>query len=96
MAERAEVAIVGDGIMGTSLAFALTRLGVRDVLLLERGTLAAGASGKTGALLRQHYTNVPEATLAHLSLQTYANWGEIIGGDCGFVRTGAKIGRAHV
>ena len=69
--------------MGASLAFALTRLGQRDVLLLERRTLAAGATGKTGALLRQHYTNVPEATMAHLSLQTFANWSEVIGGDWG-------------
>ncbi|HEU5423864.1 MAG TPA: FAD-dependent oxidoreductase [Nitrolancea sp.] len=91
MAERAEVAIVGGGIMGTSLAFALTRLGVRDVLLLERGTLAAGASGKTGALLRQHYTNVPEATLAHRSLQIFAHWADVVGGDCGFAPAGSII-----
>ncbi len=91
MAEFADVVIIGGGIMGTSLAFALTKLGVRDVLIAERRTLAAGASGRTGALLRQHYTNVPEATLAHRSLQTFANWGDEVGGDCGFVRTGAII-----
>ena len=91
MAERADVVIIGGGIMGTSLAFALTKLGVRDVTLVERGTLAAGASGRTGALLRQHYTNVLEATLAHLSLLTYANWNEEVGGDCGFVNTGGIV-----
>jgi sarcosine oxidase subunit beta len=91
MTERADVLIVGGGIMGASLAFALTRLGVRDVLLVERGTFASGASGKTGALLRQHYTNVPEATLAHLSLQAFSNWGDIVGGDCGFIRSGSII-----
>ncbi|HEX3724381.1 MAG TPA: FAD-dependent oxidoreductase [Nitrolancea sp.] len=91
MAERADVVIIGGGIMGTSLAYGLTQLGVRDVLVIERRTLAAGASGRTGALLRQHYTNVPEATLAHMSLQTYANWDDVIGGDCGFVRTGAIV-----
>jgi sarcosine oxidase, subunit beta len=89
--ERAEVVIVGGGIMGTSLAFALGRLGVHDVLVVERRTVASGASGKTGALLRQHYTNVPEATLAHLSLQTFANWDDVVGGDCGFVRTGSIV-----
>jgi len=91
MAERVEVVIIGGGIMGASLAFALTRLGVRDVLVVERGTLAAGASGKTGALLRQHYTNVPEATLAHLSLQTFRNWADVVGGDCGFAETGSIV-----
>ena len=91
MAESAEVVIIGGGIMGTSLAFALTKLGVRDVTIVERHTLAAGASGRTGALLRQHYTNVPEATLAHLSLLTYANWTQEVSGDCGFVNTGTIV-----
>lgn len=91
MAERAEVVIIGGGIMGASLAFSLTRLGIRDVMVVERRTLAAGASGKTGALLRQHYTNVPEATLAHLSLQTFRNWDDVVGGDCGFAETGSIV-----
>lgn len=91
MAERADVVIIGGGIMGTSLAFALTTLGVRDVVVVERRTVASGASGKTGALLRQHYSNVPEATLAHLSLQIFANWSDAVGGDCGFQRTGSIV-----
>ncbi len=88
MAESADVVIIGGGIMGASLAFHLTRRGVRDVLLIEKRTVASGASGKTGALLRQHYTNVPEATLAHLSLQTFRHWQDVVGGDCGFVDCG--------
>lgn len=91
MSEQAAVVIIGGGIMGTSLAFALTQLGVKDVALLERGVIAGGASGRTGALLRRHYTNVPEATLAQLSWQTYANWSEVIGGDCGFDPTGLIV-----
>ena len=91
MAERAEVAIVGGGIMGGSLAFALAERGVRDVLVLERRIVAAGASGKTGALLRQHYSNRPEATLAHLSLQVFKHWGEVVGGDCGYVPCGLIV-----
>jgi sarcosine oxidase subunit beta len=88
MPSSADVVIIGGGIMGASLAFHLTRRGVRNVLLVEKRTIASGASGKTGALLRQHYSNVPEATLAHLSLQTFRNWGDVVGGDCGFIRTG--------
>jgi sarcosine oxidase, subunit beta len=88
MADGTGIAIIGGGIMGVSLAFALTKMGVRDVTVIERKSLASGGSGRSGALLRQHYSNVPEATLAHLSLQTYANWGDIVGGDCGFEQTG--------
>lgn len=88
MAESADVVIIGGGIMGASLAFHLTRRGARNVLLIEKRTVASGASGKTGALLRQHYSNVPEATLAHLSLQTFRHWDEVVGGDCGFLGCG--------
>ena len=80
--------IIGGGIMGASIAFALAGRGIRDVLVLEKRTVASGASGKTGALLRQHYSNRPEATLAHLSHQTFQHWGEAIGGDCGYVECG--------
>ncbi|HEU5330152.1 MAG TPA: FAD-binding oxidoreductase [Thermomicrobiales bacterium] len=91
MAERAAVVIVGGGIMGASLAFALTGRGQRDVLVLERRTVASGASGKTGALLRQHYSNRPEATLVHLSHQVFRQWGDIVGGECGYVECGLIV-----
>jgi sarcosine oxidase subunit beta len=80
--------VIGGGIMGASIAWQLARRGIGRVTLLERSNIAAGASGKTGALLRQHYSNRPEATLAHLSLQIFRNWPEFVGGDCGFVESG--------
>ena len=76
-----DIAIIGGGIMGASLAWHLARRGAGQVTLLERSVIAAGASGRTGALLRQHYSNRPEATLAWASLQTYANWPQIVGGE---------------
>ena len=44
--DRAEVVIVGGGVMGASIAFHLAEAGVRDVLLLERDALAAGSTSK--------------------------------------------------
>jgi sarcosine oxidase subunit beta len=74
--------------MGASIAWHLARRGAGRVVLFERETVASGASGKTGALLRQHYSNRLEATLANLSLQVFRNWGDVVGGDCGFVESG--------
>jgi sarcosine oxidase, subunit beta len=82
-----DVGIVGGGIMGTSIAWHLARRGVR-VALFERSVVAAGASGRTGALLRQHYSNRPEATLAKESLTVFQNWSETVGGSCGYEPTG--------
>jgi sarcosine oxidase subunit beta len=77
----ADVIIVGGGIMGASLAWQLARRGAGRVTLLERSVIGAGASGKTGALLRRHYSNRPEAILAHRGWQTFAAWPEIVGGE---------------
>ena len=76
-----DVAVVGGGIVGTSLARELARRGAGKVTLFERGVVAAGASGRTGALLRQHYSNRPEATLAWEGYKVFAGWPEIVGGD---------------
>lgn len=86
-----DVVVGGGGITGASIARELSLRGAGEVLLLERLTLAACATGKTGALLRQHYTNEPEALLAHHSLTVFKNWAEIVGGDCGYVPHGLVV-----
>jgi sarcosine oxidase subunit beta len=88
MRSTADVVIVGGGVVGTSIAFHLTQLGVSDVLLLERGELSGGATGRSGALVRTHYTNAPEAQLAAAALPWFEEWADRVGGACGFVRTG--------
>jgi sarcosine oxidase subunit beta len=88
----ADVVIVGGGVVGVSTAFHLARAGVKNVLLIERGHLASGASGKSGALVRAHYSNAPETQLTLESLKIFRTWDETVGaGDpglrpVGFVR----------
>ena len=84
----AEVVIIGGGANGTSAAFHLARLGVKHVTLLERRHLAAGATGKSGALVRMHYANEPEARLAWESLKVFRDFKTIVGGECGFEPVG--------
>lgn len=87
----ADFLIVGGGIMGASIAWQLALRQQGSVVLLERSTIASGASGRTGALLRQHYSNLPEATLASRSLEIFSNWAERVGGECGFDRCGVIV-----
>jgi sarcosine oxidase, subunit beta len=88
MTRTADVVVIGGGTNGASTAFHLTLLGARNVVLLERRQLAAGATGKSGALVRMHYTNETESHLAFESLKVFRNFGEIVGGDCGFEGVG--------
>jgi sarcosine oxidase, subunit beta len=84
----ADIVVVGGGVTGVSTAFHLAKAGVGKVVVVEKGHLASGASGKSGALVRMHYTNEPESRLARASLDYFQNWGDLVGGDCGFQQVG--------
>jgi len=88
----ADVVIVGGGCMGTSTALALAERGAGRVLLLERGELASGATGRSSAVLRQHYVFPETARLARQSLEIFRRFDEEIGGECGYVNAGYVVG----
>ena len=88
MAETADVVIIGGGVIGTSTALALASAGVRRVILLEKSALASGASGRSSALVRMHYTNAEDARLAWASYPVFRDWTERIGGPSPFTRSG--------
>src|SRR4030067_445366 len=77
----------GGGARGAVLAFQLSLRGLRPVVL-ERRFVGAGATGRSSGLVRMHYDLEPESALAWSSYQIFRNWSEIVGGECGFTRTG--------
>jgi sarcosine oxidase, subunit beta len=88
MAETADVVVIGGGVIGTSIALALASAGVKRVVLLEKNALASGASGRSSALIRMHYTNAEDARLAWASYPVFRDWSERMGGPPVFRRTG--------
>ena len=67
MAETADVIIVGAGIHGASLAFHLAERGIAATIL-EKSTVASGATGRSSGMVRMHYDVEAEARLAWRSL----------------------------
>src|ERR1700704_3122782 len=86
-----EVVVIGGGCMGASLAFHLARRDV-DVVLLEKGHLASGATGHSGALVRQHYESRVGIRLARKSLEFFQRFRKETGFSCDFRTTGFLSG----
>ncbi len=87
MVETADVIVIGAGVQGASLACHLARRGVRPIVV-ERSSVAAGATGRSSGLVRMHYDLIAEARLAWASYGWFRDWAQLVGGDCGFTRTG--------
>lgn len=83
--------VIGGGISGTSLAFHLAQAGAGSVVVLESDVPSSGATGKSGALIRCHFSNLVEAHLALFSLHYFHRWADVVGGDCGFRNVGMVV-----
>jgi len=90
MAETFDAIIIGAGIMGASTAYQLAQRGLR-IALLEKDSIGAGSTGKSSAIIRQHYSNEITACMAYHSLQVFHNFKELVGGECSFVHTGFLV-----
>lgn len=87
MSHTGDVIIIGGGVQGASLAFHLTLRGLK-VVVLEKQFVAAGATGRSSGLIRMHYDTELDSRLAWESFRYFRNWKELVGGECGFTRTG--------
>lgn len=84
MTEWFDVVIVGAGVSGACLAWNLKKRGVKSVLLIERDKPASGGTGKSAAIVRQHYSTTLMARLARAALDTF----EERAAACGFKQIG--------
>lgn len=88
MSTSFDAIVVGGGVLGAAIAHALQAAGER-VVLLEGAALAAGATGRSGGMIRAFHAEPFMTTLAAESMATWLDFEARIGVPCGFVRTGA-------
>src|SRR3981189_3020905 len=68
---RAQVVIIGGGVIGSSVAYHLTKLGYRDVVLLEQGQLSSGTTWHAAGLVGQLRAAESGTRLVQYSTQLY-------------------------
>src|SRR5437660_2752084 len=91
MPQSCDILIVGGGVIGASTVFRLARRKAGSVVLLEKAFLGAGSSGKSGAIIRQHYSNVLTAGMAQKSLRVFEHFEDVVGGPPVFTRAGMVL-----
>lgn len=79
--ERAEVVIVGGGIVGASIAYHLAARGVRDVVVLERDQLGSGSTTRNAGGVRLQFSTEINVLLSLRSLPRIERFEEEMGVD---------------
>ena len=95
--EKFDVVVIGGGVVGTSVAFHLSRLGAKKVLLLERETIGSGTTAQSSGILRTHYSVRENVELAKRSWDVFNDFAAYVGdaeASCGLVRCGYLISAA--
>ena len=83
----AEVAVIGGGVIGTSIAWHLARRGARVTLLEQRG-LASAASGSSAGGVRQQGRDLREIPIAIASIARWEHLSEELEADIHYLREG--------
>jgi len=92
--ESFDAIVIGAGVIGSSVAYHLARLGAKKVLVLERLQIGAGTSTQSSGILRTHYSVIENVELARRSWSVFTNFNDYLGDDdaaSGLVKCGYLI-----
>ncbi|HAV64633.1 MAG TPA: FAD-dependent oxidoreductase [Verrucomicrobiales bacterium] len=88
---EAKVVIVGGGIVGCSVAYHLTKLGWKDVVLLEQNQLAGGTTWHAAGLVGRLRTTNSMTKINKYSAELYAALEQETGHSVGWKQVGSLI-----
>src|SRR2546427_11401379 len=83
-ARSADIVIIGGGVMGVSIAHHLASAKVGQVMVLEKRFIGAGSSGKSGAIIRQHYSTRLLVQMARAGVTTFRDFEAATGSGSGW------------
>ena len=87
--DSAEIIIIGGGIVGCSVAYHLTQLGLNDVVLFERKQLTCGTTWHAAGLVGQLRASQNMTRLAQYSTELFASLAAETGQETGYQPTGS-------
>lgn len=96
--KKYDVIVIGGGVIGTSVAFHLAKLGAKSVLLVERGSIGSGTTSQSSGILRTHYSVRENVELAKRSWEVFNDFSAYVGDEdasCGLVKCGYLISAAE-
>ena len=83
--DRADVVIVGGGIVGSSIAWHLSEAGCRNVLVIERESAQGkGSTGKSMGGVRAQFSTPVNIQMSLYAIPFYARFEETLGYPCGY------------
>jgi glycine cleavage system aminomethyltransferase T/glycine/D-amino acid oxidase-like deaminating enzyme len=85
---QAQVVIIGGGVIGCSVAYHLTKLGWRDVVLLERSQLTSGTTWHAAGLIVSGFSTETTIEMAKYTRELYKRLGQETGQETGFRANG--------
>jgi len=88
---QARIVVIGGGIVGCSVAYHLAKMGLRDVVLVERDKLTSGTTWHAAGLVAGLRSSEPLTTLIKYSGDLYANLETETGIGTGYRRTGGLV-----
>jgi sarcosine oxidase subunit beta len=89
MKRTADVVVIGGGCMGASVAYHLARLGITDVVVLEREKmLGAGSTGRNAGGVRHQFSNEANIRLSIESIALLEHFADEVGQAIDFHQDG--------
>ena len=86
--DSARIVIAGGGVIGLSVAYHLARLGLDDVLLIERNQLASGTSWRAAGTVGPLRASMNATRLALVADEVFPTLERETGQSTGYRRTG--------
>ena len=84
-----DIIIIGAGIMGSSIAFQLSKQTNKSILIIDQFAPVGGMSGRTFGQIRLHYSNALMLKLAMRGYEVFSHWSDEVGyGNAGYIPMG--------